>query len=209
MPRAQRRGFHRRRPQSLSAGARPHRADGSFRHRGHRCSAPALAQMTALRILRLASTKTGDQTVSALARLKSLRSLTVTERGRQNPRWRRCRRRRGDPRRRQWTDPPVHTCATANRCACGTRRPACSTGASWPCVRVLAQRGPGLHARASVVGLSILALLLFRLGWGLMGSTTARFSDFLHPPRKVLQPISRPRRGAATRCMPDTIRPAA
>jgi cytochrome b len=35
-------------------------------------------------------------------------------------------------------------------------------------------------------GLTLLALLLFRLGWGLLGSTTARFSDFLHPPRKVL-----------------------
>ena len=35
-------------------------------------------------------------------------------------------------------------------------------------------------------GLTLLALLLFRLGWGLMGSTTARFSDFLHPPRKVM-----------------------
>lgn len=35
-------------------------------------------------------------------------------------------------------------------------------------------------------GLTLLALLLFRLGWGLMGSTTARFSDFLHPPRKVI-----------------------
>ena len=34
--------------------------------------------MTALKTLRLANTKTGDQTVSALARLKSLRSLTVT-----------------------------------------------------------------------------------------------------------------------------------
>jgi len=35
-------------------------------------------------------------------------------------------------------------------------------------------------------GLTLLALLLFRLGWGLFGSTTARFSDFLHPPRRVL-----------------------
>jgi len=35
-------------------------------------------------------------------------------------------------------------------------------------------------------GLTLLALLLFRLGWGLMGSTTARFRDFLHPPRKVI-----------------------
>ena len=35
-------------------------------------------------------------------------------------------------------------------------------------------------------GLALLALLLFRIGWGLVGSTTARFSDFLHPPRAVL-----------------------
>ena len=35
-------------------------------------------------------------------------------------------------------------------------------------------------------GLTLLALLLFRLGWGLLGSTTARFSDFLHPPRKII-----------------------
>ena len=35
-------------------------------------------------------------------------------------------------------------------------------------------------------GLALLALLLFRIGWGLIGSTTARFSDFLHPPRAVL-----------------------
>jgi cytochrome b len=35
-------------------------------------------------------------------------------------------------------------------------------------------------------GLTLLALLLFRLGWGLIGSTTARFSNFLHPPRRVI-----------------------
>jgi cytochrome b len=34
-------------------------------------------------------------------------------------------------------------------------------------------------------GLSLLALLLFRLAWGLVGSTTARFSNFLHSPGKV------------------------
>lgn len=34
-------------------------------------------------------------------------------------------------------------------------------------------------------GLALLALLLFRIGWGLVGSTTARFSDFLHRPRTV------------------------
>lgn len=36
-------------------------------------------------------------------------------------------------------------------------------------------------------GLALLALLLFRIGWGLVGSTTARFSNFLHPPRRVLE----------------------
>ena len=35
-------------------------------------------------------------------------------------------------------------------------------------------------------GLTLLALLIFRLVWGVIGSTTARFRDFLHPPRKVL-----------------------
>ncbi|MBA2588483.1 MAG: cytochrome b/b6 domain-containing protein [Alphaproteobacteria bacterium] len=35
-------------------------------------------------------------------------------------------------------------------------------------------------------GLTLLALLLFRVLWGLLGSTTSRFTDFLHPPRKVM-----------------------
>src|ERR1700741_2387956 len=35
-------------------------------------------------------------------------------------------------------------------------------------------------------GLTLLALLLFRIGWGLVGSPTARFRDFLHPPRRVV-----------------------
>jgi len=35
-------------------------------------------------------------------------------------------------------------------------------------------------------GLALLVLLLFRIGWGVVGSTTARFSDFLHPPRAVI-----------------------
>ena len=34
-------------------------------------------------------------------------------------------------------------------------------------------------------GLALLSLLLFRIGWGIVGSTTARFRDFLHPPRAV------------------------
>jgi cytochrome b len=35
-------------------------------------------------------------------------------------------------------------------------------------------------------GSTLLALLLFRIAWGVVGSTTARFKDFLHPPRKVI-----------------------
>src|SRR3954470_23374234 len=35
-------------------------------------------------------------------------------------------------------------------------------------------------------GLTLLALLLFRIAWGLVGSTTARFSNFLHAPQRVL-----------------------
>jgi len=35
-------------------------------------------------------------------------------------------------------------------------------------------------------GYCILALVLFRIVWGLFGSDTARFSDFLHGPRKVV-----------------------
>jgi cytochrome b len=35
-------------------------------------------------------------------------------------------------------------------------------------------------------GLTLLALLLFRIGWGIVGSTTARFSNFLHPPRAIV-----------------------
>lgn len=40
-----------------------------------------------------------------------------------------------------------------------------------------------LH-RAS--GLALLVLLLFRIGWGFVGSTTARFSDFVTGPRRVI-----------------------
>jgi cytochrome b len=35
-------------------------------------------------------------------------------------------------------------------------------------------------------GSALLALLLFRIAWGLVGSTTSRFRDFLHPPRTVI-----------------------
>jgi cytochrome b len=45
-------------------------------------------------------------------------------------------------------------------------------------------------------GLSLLALLLFRLGWGVLGSTTSRFSDFLHPPHKILAYLRTQARGA-------------
>lgn len=39
------------------------------------------------------------------------------------------------------------------------------------------------HERSGVL---ILALVLFRWAWGVVGSTTARFTDFLHGPRRVL-----------------------
>ena len=35
-------------------------------------------------------------------------------------------------------------------------------------------------------GLALLTLLLFRIVWGLVGSTTARFSDFVHRPAEVV-----------------------
>jgi len=35
-------------------------------------------------------------------------------------------------------------------------------------------------------GLILLTLLLFRIAWGIVGSTTARFSDFLHSPSTVI-----------------------
>lgn len=44
-------------------------------------------------------------------------------------------------------------------------------------------------------GLALLTLLLFRIGWGLVGSTTARFSDFLHPPRTVIGYLTGFKRG--------------
>jgi cytochrome b len=44
-------------------------------------------------------------------------------------------------------------------------------------------------------GLTLLALLLFRLGWGLLGSSTSRFKDFLHPPRKVITYLRTQARG--------------
>ena len=35
-------------------------------------------------------------------------------------------------------------------------------------------------------GSTLLALLLFRIAWGLVGSSTSRFRDFIHPPRKIV-----------------------
>jgi cytochrome b len=37
-----------------------------------------------------------------------------------------------------------------------------------------------------ISGLTLLTLLVFRIGWGFFGSTTARFSNFVHPPRRIL-----------------------
>lgn len=46
------------------------------------------------------------------------------------------------------------------------------------------ERGPvETHA---LLGYAVLALLLFRLGWGLVGSETARFSSFVRGPRAAL-----------------------
>ena len=46
------------------------------------------------------------------------------------------------------------------------------------------ERGPvETHA---LFGYAVLALLLFRLGWGLVGSETARFSSFVRGPRAAL-----------------------
>jgi cytochrome b len=36
-------------------------------------------------------------------------------------------------------------------------------------------------------GSTLLVLLLFRIIWGIVGSTTARFSDFLRPPATILR----------------------
>jgi cytochrome b len=44
-------------------------------------------------------------------------------------------------------------------------------------------------------GLSLLTLLLFRIAWGFVGSTTARFSDFVHRPGQALAYLRSMRRG--------------
>lgn len=47
-------------------------------------------------------------------------------------------------------------------------------------------------------GYSILTLLLFRIAWGFVGSTHARFSDFLYGPRAIIEFLKTlPRREAA------------
>lgn len=47
-------------------------------------------------------------------------------------------------------------------------------------------------------GYSILTLLLFRIAWGFVGSTHARFSDFLYGPRAIFEFVKTlPRREAA------------
>ncbi|MDO8989932.1 MAG: cytochrome b/b6 domain-containing protein [Sideroxyarcus sp.] len=46
-------------------------------------------------------------------------------------------------------------------------------------------------------GYAVLALLLFRLVWGVLGSTTARFSSFVSSPRAVLVYFAEMRKGAA------------
>ncbi|MFH0933663.1 MAG: cytochrome b/b6 domain-containing protein [Pseudomonadota bacterium] len=43
-------------------------------------------------------------------------------------------------------------------------------------------------------GYAVLALLLFRLVWGVLGSTTARFASFVASPRAVLEYLSSARR---------------
>ncbi len=39
----------------------------------------------------------------------------------------------------------------------------------------------------ALIGYTVLALLLFRLAWGLIGSETARFSSFIRPPGEAIR----------------------
>src|SRR6201989_1915919 len=47
-------------------------------------------------------------------------------------------------------------------------------------------------------GYAILTLILFRIAWGFVGSTTARFSDFVKGPRASVRYLARLARGQAT-----------
>jgi cytochrome b len=44
-------------------------------------------------------------------------------------------------------------------------------------------------------GLSLLVLLLFRIGWGFAGATTSRFSNFLHTPSRIFAYLKTVARG--------------
>ncbi len=44
-------------------------------------------------------------------------------------------------------------------------------------------------------GLGLLTLVVFRIAWGFVGSTTARFSDFIHGPGRALAYLRAMRRG--------------
>ena len=46
-----------------------------------------------------------------------------------------------------------------------------------------------------LLGQIMLGLVLFRLIWGLIGSSTARFSGFVRGPRAVLAYLARPGEG--------------
>jgi cytochrome b len=46
-----------------------------------------------------------------------------------------------------------------------------------------------------VGGVAVLVLVLFRIAWGFLGSTTARFSDFAASPRQVMDYLRALRRG--------------
>ncbi len=52
----------------------------------------------------------------------------------------------------------------------------------------------GIHMQ---LGRAVLALLLFRFAWGVMGSSTARFSHFVKGPRAALDHLRRERAGGS------------
>ena len=58
-------------------------------------------------------------------------------------------------------------------------------------------------------GYAILTLLLFRIAWGFVGSTTARFSRFREGPVGCLPPHRRDWSAPIVRARPGTIRWAA